>query len=134
MVNVKPSPVPLGEHLELSKADCSSNETEKQSMANVPCDVATGSVMYAMLCTRPDLAYSINVLSRFMSNPGEKHWLVMKYLLKYISGTKDIGLVFQNHDRNAGLVGYLDSDYDANKDNRKSTIAFFYTWNGNYVS
>ncbi|CAM8978582.1 unnamed protein product [Rhodiola kirilowii] len=69
-----------------------------------------------------------------MSNPGEKHWLAMKYLLKYISGTKDIGLVFQNYDPNAGLVGYVDSDYAGNKDNRKSTTNFFYTWNGNCVS
>ncbi|CAM8986036.1 unnamed protein product [Rhodiola kirilowii] len=113
MLNVKPSPVPLGGHLELSKADCPSNDAEKQQMANVSYDVATGSVMYAMLCIRSDLAYFISVLSRFMSNPG---------------------LVFQNYDPNAGLVGYVDSDYDGNKDHRKSTTAFFYTWNGNYVS
>ncbi|CAM8908990.1 unnamed protein product [Rhodiola kirilowii] len=134
MLNVKPSPVPLGGHLELSNADCPSNEDEKQQMANVPYDVATGSVMYAMLCTRPDLTFSISVLSRFMSNPGEKHWLAMKYLLKYMSGTKNIGLVFQNYDPNGRLVGYVDSDYAGNKDNRKSTTAFFYTWNGNCVS
>ena len=69
----KPAPIPLGGHLEISKKDCPISVIDNRKMKNVPYDVAVGSVMYAMLCTRPDLAFAISVLSKFMSNPGEKH-------------------------------------------------------------
>lgn len=73
MENAKPAPIPLGGHLDFSKKDCPVSTLDKKKMENVPYDVAVGSIMYAMLCTRPDLAFAISVLSRYMSNPGEKH-------------------------------------------------------------
>ncbi|CAM8982760.1 unnamed protein product [Rhodiola kirilowii] len=103
-------------------------------MAAVPYDVVVGSVMSAMLCTRPDLAFAVSVLSRFMSCPGEKHWEGMKYLLKYLAGTTDIGLMFAKHGSEHDLYGYVDSDFASNKDNRKSITSFFYTWAGNCIS
>ncbi|CAM8978460.1 unnamed protein product [Rhodiola kirilowii] len=76
--NAKPSLVPLGGHLELTKHDCPVTDEDKLKMSKVPYDVAVGSVKYAMLCTRPDLAFVVSVLSRVMSNPGDKHWIAMK--------------------------------------------------------
>ncbi|CAM8991493.1 unnamed protein product [Rhodiola kirilowii] len=93
-----------------------------------------GSVMYAMLCTRPDLGFAISVLSRYMSNPGKQHWEAMKYLLKYLVGTNKLGLCYANHEPSADIGGYVDSDYASNKDNRKSTTSFYFTWNGNCIS
>ncbi|CAM8972041.1 unnamed protein product [Rhodiola kirilowii] len=130
MKDSKPISVPLGGHLELSKVDCPVTDQDKLKMSKIPYDVVVGSVMYAMLCTRPDLAFSISVLSRFMSNLGEKHWLGMRYLLRYLSATVKLGLVFAYFDSQHDIVGYVDSDYD----NMKSTTSFFFTWAGNCIS
>lgn len=134
MLNSKPAPIPLGGHLKLSKSSCPTTVAEIEKMRNVPYDVAVGSVMYAMLCTRPDLAFAISILSRYMSNPGEKHWATMKYCLKYISGSRSVGLVYSEHKPRTQLQGYVDSNYAGNKNTRKSTTAYFYTWDGNCVS
>ncbi|CAM8914720.1 unnamed protein product [Rhodiola kirilowii] len=77
MENSKSAAIPLGGHLVLSKTDCPETEIDMKKMDLIPYDVAVGSVMYCMFCTRPDLAFGISVLSRFMSNPGETHWNVM---------------------------------------------------------
>ncbi|CAM8880287.1 unnamed protein product [Rhodiola kirilowii] len=134
IVNVKSNDIPLGGHLVFSKEDCPKTEQERKNMLNIPYDVDVGSVMYGMICTRPDLAFSISVLSRYMSDPGIKHWEAMKYLLRYLLGTKGLGLVYRNHEPMAGIVGYVDSDYASNRDNRKSTTTFYFTWNGKCVS
>ncbi|CAM8999623.1 unnamed protein product [Rhodiola kirilowii] len=135
MNDSKYSPIPLGGHLILSKHDCPQTDAEKkQKMSHVPYDVAVGSIMYVMLCTRADLAFVVSVLSRYMSNPGSKHWEAMKYLLKYLSGTRNLGLIFGQHTASLELQCFVDSDYASNKDNRKSTTAFFFTWAGNCIS
>ncbi|CAM8938725.1 unnamed protein product [Rhodiola kirilowii] len=69
-----------------------------------------------------------------MSNPGENHWLGMKYLLRYLSSTANLGLVYADFDSKHDIVGYVDSDYASNKDNRKSTTSFFFTWARNCIS
>ncbi|CAM8900799.1 unnamed protein product [Rhodiola kirilowii] len=134
MKESKPSPIPLGGHLEISKDDCPVNETDKQKMSKIPYDMAVGSLMYAMLCTRPDIAFAVSVLSRYRSNPGEKHWFAMKYLLKYIAGTKDLGLVYTDYEKEPELIGYVDPDFASNKDTRKSITSFFFTWGGCCIS
>ena len=62
-------------------------------MEKFPYPNAVGSIMYSIVCTRPDLAYAISVLSRFMSKPGREHWLAMKWLLRYISSSTDVGIL-----------------------------------------
>ncbi|CAM8884628.1 unnamed protein product [Rhodiola kirilowii] len=128
MKDAKPSPVPLGGHLEILKDDYPNTNIEKQKMEDVPYDVAVGSLVYVMLCTRPDITFVVSVLSRYMSNPGEKHWIAMKYLLKYTSGTKKLGLVYADYEKEPELKGYVDSDFCSNKDTRKSVTSFFFTW------
>nr|GEY86254.1 hypothetical protein [Tanacetum cinerariifolium] len=53
-----------------------------------------GSIMYAVRCTRPDVAFAQNITSRFQQNPGEEHWTVVKNILKYLRNTKDMFLVY----------------------------------------
>ncbi|CAM8928612.1 unnamed protein product [Rhodiola kirilowii] len=130
----KPAVIPLGGHLTLSKEDCPKDEAARKKMNLILYDVAVESVMYCMLCTRPDLAFGISVLSRFMSDPGESHWVAMKFLLKYLNDTKNLGLVFANYGNKSELFGYVDSDYASNRDNRKSTTGLFFTWRGNCIS
>lgn len=132
--NVKSNNIPLGGHLDLTRNKTHLTKNVVNHMKNIPYDAALGSVMYAMICSRPNLAFAISVLNRFMSEPGEKHWATMEFLLKYLSGSTNLALVYGKHNSPNELYGYVDSDYASNKDNRKSTTAYFYTWCGNCIS
>ena len=56
----------------LSKEQSSKTEEERDHMSKVPCASAIGSLMYAMVCTRPDIAHAVDVVSKFMSRPGKQ--------------------------------------------------------------
>ncbi|GJX87298.1 hypothetical protein Tco_0339312, partial [Tanacetum coccineum] len=88
--------------------------------------------MYAMVCTRPDLAHAVGVVSRFLSNPGKKHWEAVKWIFRYLRGTSKLGITFGNG--KPMLVGYTDSDLAGNKDNMKSTSGYLMTFAGGAVS
>ena len=64
---------PLPAYLKLSKDDCPKSIEDKAAMAKVPYASACGSLMYAMVATRPDIAYAVGVVSRYISNPRKKH-------------------------------------------------------------
>ena len=93
-------------------------------MAKIPYANAVGSLMYAMVCSRPDIAYSVSLVSRFMSNSGKEHWQALKLILRYIKGSFRKGLVYGGTNRNsyssAAIEGFVDSDYDGCLDTRKS--------------
>ena len=63
-------------------------------MSKVPYESAVGSLMYAMVCTRPDIAYAVGVVSRYMKNPGKEHWIPVKWILRYLRGTTNQALCF----------------------------------------
>nr|GEV84323.1 hypothetical protein [Tanacetum cinerariifolium] len=84
----------MQEKLKLSKLQGASTPAEKQRMQNVPYALAIGSTMYAVRCTRPDVAFAHNITSRFQHNPGEEHWTAVKNILKYLRNTKDMFLVY----------------------------------------
>ncbi|XP_031273199.1 secreted RxLR effector protein 161-like [Pistacia vera] len=103
-------------------------------MENVPYSNAIGSVMYSMISTRPDSAFAISLLSRFMSNPGNEHWNALKWLMRYINGTVQIGLIFCKRYASLDLVGYVDADFAGDQDSRKSITTYYFTRGGNCVS
>ncbi|KAH9704361.1 Integrase catalytic domain-containing protein [Citrus sinensis] len=78
----KPVLTPLGAQFRLSKQEEPEEKAEVEHMKNIPYTSVVGCIMYAMVCTRPDLAYGIGVLSRFMSNPGKHHWHAAKWMLR----------------------------------------------------
>ena len=78
MHNAKPIHVPLCGHFKLSKMQCPKNEEEKKKMSKVPYSSAVSNLMYAMIYTRPDIAYVVGVVSRFLSNPRKECWNVVK--------------------------------------------------------
>jgi len=67
--NAKTKNTPLGTHLKFSKRQSSQIKEEESHMSKVPYASTIGSLMYAMVCTRPDIAHAIGVVSRFLSNP-----------------------------------------------------------------
>jgi hypothetical protein len=73
MKHAKPINTPFGGHFKLSKKSCPSLNKEKENMTSILYSSTVGSLMYAMVCTQPDIAYAIGVFSRFMVNPGKEH-------------------------------------------------------------
>ena len=73
MNEAKPVGTPLGSHFKLSKEQSPKTKEERDHMSKVPYALAIGSLMYAMVCTRPDIAHAVGVVSRNMSRPGKQH-------------------------------------------------------------
>ncbi|KAL0534572.1 hypothetical protein IC582_028863 [Cucumis melo] len=131
MQNSKKGLLPYRYGIYLSKEQCPKISQEVEDMSNIPYASAVGSLMYTMLCTRPDICYSVGMVSRYQSNPGHNHWTAVKNILKYLRRTKDYMLVYVSKD--LILTGYTDSDFQSNKDARKSTSGSVFTVNGGAV-
>ena len=85
-----------------------------------------------MVCTRPDIAHAVGVVSRYMANPGKKHWEAVKWLLRYLRGTSSTSLCFG--EGNVTLQGFVDADLGGDVDSSKSTSGNIYTIGGTVVS
>jgi hypothetical protein len=131
MDEAKSVSTPLGSHFKLTKDQSPKTDQEKAYMNKVPYASAIGSLMYAMVCTRPDIAHAVGVVSRYMSNPGKQHWEAVKWILRYLRGTSDMSLCFAGADLK--LQGYVDADLAGDVDSRKSTTGFVYTLGGTAV-
>jgi hypothetical protein len=131
MDGAKSVSTPLGGHFRLTKDQSPKTDQEKVYMSKVPYASAIGSLMYAMVCTRPDIAHAVGVVSRYMSNPGKQHWEAVKWILRYLKGSSDTSLCFTGADLK--LQGYVDADLAGDVDSRKSTTGFVYTLGGTAV-
>nr|GEW66454.1 hypothetical protein [Tanacetum cinerariifolium] len=90
------------------------SEKERMKMSRVPYASAVGSLMFAMICTRLDIAHAVEVVSRYMAKHCREHWEAMKRILRYIKGTSDVALCFEKSD--LIVKGYVDSDYACDLD------------------
>ena len=124
----KPVSTPLAPHFKLSALQCPKTEEEREYMSKVPYSNAVGSLMYAMVCTRPDISHAVGIVSRYMHNPRKEHWQVVKWILRYIQKTLDVGLIFEKDDMvGQHVVGYCDSDYAGDLDKHRSTTGYVFT-------
>eukprot|EP00253_Pinus_taeda_P003888 PITA_03888 len=89
--------IPVG--VKLSAEQCPKTQEEEEDMSRVPYASVVGNLMYAMVCTRPDIAHAVGVLSRFMSKSRKEHWATMKRVFKYLRGTSEYGLYYQRSPR-----------------------------------
>jgi hypothetical protein len=130
--DAKPRSTPLGSHFKLSKEQSPKTDEEREKMAKVPYASAVGSLMYAMVCTRPDIAYAVGVVSRYMADPGPEHWEAVKWILRYLKGTSGMALCFSG--RSANLQGFVDADLGGDVDGRKSTSGYVFTFGNTAIS
>ena len=114
MQNSKKGQLPTRHGIVLSKEHCPTTPQEEEDMRRVPYASTVGSLMYAMLCTRPDICYAIGIVSRYQSNPGLAHWISVKHILKYLRRTRNYMLIYLGADLNP--IGYTDSDFMSDKD------------------
>ena len=84
-----------------------------------------GYLMYVMVCSRPNLSYAMSLVSRYMANPGKEHWKAFQWIFRYLRGTSNACLNFGKTDE--GLAGYVDSEFAANLDKRRSLTGYMFT-------
>jgi hypothetical protein len=120
------SPAPIVKGDKFGKHQCPKNKYEAAQMESIPYTSAVGSIMYAQVCTRPDLAFVTGVLGRYQQNPEPEHWKLVKKTLRYLQGTKDLMLTYKRTD-NLEVIGYSDSDFAGGGDDKKSTSGYIFT-------
>lgn len=126
---------PTASHFKLSSAQSPKTGEEMKSMESTPYASAVGSLMYAMVSTRPDLAYAVSLVSRFMHNAGKEHWNAVKWILRYLKGTSNYALVFDKNKANCTEIrGFVDSDFAGDLDKRKSIFGYIFTVCGAPIS
>src|SRR6266498_1479104 len=82
MHDAKSISIPIARHFKLSVLQCPNKDEDFEYMSRVPYSSDVGSLMYAMVCSRPDLSYAISVVSRYMANPGKEHWKAVQWIFR----------------------------------------------------
>ncbi|KAL2253472.1 UNVERIFIED_CONTAM: Retrovirus-related Pol polyprotein from transposon TNT 1-94 [Sesamum indicum] len=101
-------------------------------MKKTPYSSAAGSLMHAMICTRPDITYVVGVVSRFLSRPKKEHKNSVKWISRYLKGTTKKCLCFGK--RKLVLEGYTNVDLAGDNNSRKSRSGYLTTSGGGVVS
>ncbi|KAK1648037.1 hypothetical protein QYE76_065842 [Lolium multiflorum] len=117
----------------LSKTQGPATADERERMSKIPYASAVGSIMYAMLCTRPDIAHVVSLTSRYQSDPGMEHWTTVKNILKYLKRTKDMFLCYGG-DQELVVTSYTDASWNTDPDDSKSQSGYVFILNGAAVS
>ena len=133
MQNCAPGDTPVAKGDKLSLLQCPKTDLEVKEMQDIPYASAVGSIMYAQVCTRPDIAYIVGMLGRYLSNPGMDHWKAVKRVLRYLQRTKDYKLTYQRSDH-LEIIGYTDSDFAGCIDSRRSTSGYVFMMAGGAIS
>ena len=113
----------------LSTSQSPSKLEDIARMRNIPYREAVGSLMYAAMGTRPDIAFTISTVAQFSENPGWVHWEAVKRIFKYLLGTKKLELTYGER----GLVGYVDAD-GASQEHRRAISGYVFMVDGGAVS
>ena len=123
----KTKTTPLSPAIKLSKS-----EGEPLDKETFPYGTLVGKLMFLTVATRPDIAYTVGTLARFISNPNITHWQAAKGVVRYLAYTKNKGITFRGSDLT--LTGYCDADYAGDLDTRKSTTGYVFINNGGAIS
>lgn len=111
-------------------------------MRSIPYANAVGCLIHLMVCTRPDLAYAVSIVSRYLANPGKEHWQAAKWIFRYLNGSIQVGFVFgkNKHAQDRALV-YVYSDFTKDLDSGRSMTRYVFTlmdgvvsWKANLLS
>jgi hypothetical protein len=106
---------------------------EKIFWDQVPYLSAIGALMYLANCTRPDIAFAVNLLARHSAAPTKRHWTGVKCILRYLNGTRDLGL-FYKRGPNSNIIGYTNAGYLSDPLNDRSQTGFMFLHNETTIS
>lgn len=132
MDDCNPVVTPMDLNQKISSKLCPKTNIEQQQMKEIPYREAIGCLLFAAQITRRDISYAVNVLSRYIVNPGKAHWAALKRVLRYLKGTINKKLVYGT--KPTILEGFCDADWASDVDERKSTTGYIFTMQGAAVS
>nr|GFC79624.1 zinc finger, CCHC-type [Tanacetum cinerariifolium] len=84
--------------------------------------------MYAMISTRPDIAFAVGKLSRYNSNPSAQHWQALARVFQYLKGTMNYGLTYSGYP--SIIEGYFDASWINNTEDHSSTSGWVFLLGG----
>ena len=122
-----PTPVDLG--VKLVKSE-DGEEKIDQGMYQF----AVSSLLYLSIRTRPDITFAVSKVAKFCSDPTKHHWIAVKWILRYLKGTSDLGLLYTSGVDAKDCFGYSDSDWAGDLDDRKSTSGYIFMLCGAGIS
>lgn len=133
MEDAKSVITPVSSQYKMKSLSDEEADFELYYMGSVPYASAVGSLMYGMIGSRPDLAFAVGLVSRFMGRPSRVHWEAVKWILKYLRGSAGSCLTFTKHEK-IDIQGFCDSDFAADLDKRRSVSGYVFKVGGNTVS
>ena len=129
MIDANPIAMPMDPHANLFEYEL--NDDIRTAMRSRLYAHLIGSLMYAAISTRPDIAFSVSALSQFIPDPAPIHWEAAKRALRYLKGTRDLALTFGASDDS--LIGYTDADW-ASQAHRRSFAGTVFLFAGGAIS
>jgi len=100
------------------------NEEERKQCRKFPYREIVGKLNYLSVWTRPDITFAVNTVSKYCNDPGPKHIMAVKHIVRYLKGTSDAGLFYSySDDHSLKLELFSDADW-ANSENRRSVSGF----------
>ena len=129
MLNCNSVSTPMQSGTHLSKEDLLSSNEDQHLYSQI-----VGSLMHAIVNTRPDCAYAISTLAQYLSTPADSHIYTLKRTLRYIKGTLSFGIRYQKSPQGDVLHGYSDADWAGCKDTRRSTSGYCFLLAGGVIS
>ena len=125
MADADPVRLPMGVGVELQKAGTLLTEELTKVYQEL-----VGALLYLYTGTRPDIAYAVGRLTRYLSAPNVDHLAAARVVLRYLKGTRFLGICYQ---ADGELHGYCDADFAADVDTQRSTSGLVFIYNGGGV-
>ena len=129
------APIPIV--IKLYVDQCPKTQEEQEDLPRVPYASAVGSLMYAMVCNRPDIAHAVGVLNRYMSKLGKENWTAVKRVFRYLCGTTYYAIFYQGRpepDIVINVHGFTDVDWVGDIDRKISTRGYVFNLFGGDIS
>jgi len=135
MEDATPASTPMVPNTHLG-ATCSDPDADRPAESSARYMELVGSLLYASNTCRPDIAFAVSQLARFMTKPKQHHWTAAVHVLRYLKGTINLGIVFDGKTQQKAntIYGFADSDWAGEKDGAKSTSGYVFMLNGGAVS
>jgi hypothetical protein len=124
MSECNPALMLMEENQKLSTSMSLDTDERQAEMKAYPYHELIGKLLYLAVATRPDIAYTIGVLCRFVENPGMQHWFTAKHVLRYLKGTVNMKLMYSQQSSPDLFTTYSNADLSRNPDNSQSTSGF----------
>lgn len=128
MTEAKTLNVPVDPHVNLQYPN------NDKALINVPYREALGSLMFLAIVFRPDTAFAVGLVSRFVEQHDENHWQAVKRIFRYLLGTITLGFIYKMGGSNFGLAGYSDADFAGEVNTRRSTFEYLFLLAGGPVT